>query len=207
MTKKSVVFIFALCALCTLSGPFHGSAEPIPSRGEDKAVDVEMTDQSPEPLLGINIDKGIELYSFRKRLRQKRPRDGREIQGEIICEYMIYKSLKARKACTILKPKNEVKCYVALSESSDSSCPEIRYKKIKVKYTTTPSGSSDKGDFTDYIVGELHISNVEIDTFGVEFNAPIWMVDYGKRVEALYISDRFNGYKVVPGILFRNYKG
>eukprot|EP01135_Chromosphaera_perkinsii_P006717 Nk52_evm4s564 gene=Nk52_evmTU4s564 len=165
MTQKSVVFIFALCALCTLSGPFHGSAEPIPSHGEDKAVDVEMTDLSSKSSLGNPLDKGIALSGF----YISSLKNGTRFR----CAYGIMgiedNPQPGISGCPISTPNSDVKCRVNLLKVSTGKCPEIWNKILKVKYRTRPKNSI--GDPT--IVGDIYLNNLEIDTFPRDFSAPI----------------------------------
>eukprot|EP01135_Chromosphaera_perkinsii_P003959 Nk52_evm2s265 gene=Nk52_evmTU2s265 len=177
MTKKSVVFIFALCALCTFSGPFHGSAEPIPSDEEDKAVEVEMTDMSSGLLLGSGIENGIQLQSFRKEAKK------------VTCVYSIWKNYdeirKYHDECNIYKPNTAVECVVERSSIKESGCPGVINKKIKVMYTNHPH------DDSVHTVGSIHIGNVGIKTFPKSFDSEL--VKFSEVLEAL---KRFNGYEI-----------
>eukprot|EP01135_Chromosphaera_perkinsii_P001954 Nk52_evm1s215 gene=Nk52_evmTU1s215 len=184
MTKKSVVFIFALCALCTFSGSFHGSAEPIPSHDEDKAVEVEMTDMSSGLLIGSGIKKGIQLQKFVKR------------SGSSDCVYEIKKNHAIpNQWCNISKPKTPVECVV--ENVSLDSCPKVTNDKLKVSYMDSAVGPDTKGS---QIVGHIHIGNVGIETFPKSFDAPLFK--YKERGEySLRIYKQFNLYEVAVSLL------
>eukprot|EP01135_Chromosphaera_perkinsii_P007183 Nk52_evm1s740 gene=Nk52_evmTU1s740 len=184
MTKKSVVFIFALCALCTFSGSFHGSAEPIPSHDEDKAVEVEMTDMSSGLLIGSGIEKGIQLQMFLKRSGSS--------------DYCMYEIRKNDfQWCNISKPKTAVECVVK-RERSDS-CPKVTNDKLKVSYTNRAVGPDIKGA---QIVGHIHIGNVGIEKFPESFDAPL--IKYYNRHNGEYnlrIDKQFYLYEVAVSLL------